>query len=175
MYDFYDIIYESDIAHFFPQDEDEFHKVKVKNTRFFIQICGGPKVYEGEAGGMMNFMGQRYSGRKGLLEDNGLFEIGDAKGLPPDKLAGYFANLPDQKIFQLPKWQTPEGKPDYAKILNSPAAYQRLLQKNLIWRHMDTLTNGQYQSMEKYRAELQRRDESINEQLVQHSTSQGER
>ncbi len=52
MYDFYDIIYESDIAHFFPQDEDEFHKVKVKNTKFFVQICGGPKVYESEAGGM---------------------------------------------------------------------------------------------------------------------------
>ncbi len=52
MYDFYDIIYESDIAHFFPQDEEEFHEVKVKNTRFFIQICGGPKVYESETGGM---------------------------------------------------------------------------------------------------------------------------
>jgi hemoglobin len=52
MYDFYDIIYESDIAHFFPQDEDEFQEVKEKNTKFFIQICGGPKVYEGETGGM---------------------------------------------------------------------------------------------------------------------------
>ncbi len=51
MYDFYDRIYESDIAHFFPQDEDEFQKVKEKNTKFFIQICGGPKVYE-EAQGM---------------------------------------------------------------------------------------------------------------------------
>ena len=51
MYDFYDRIYESDIAHFFPQDEDEFEKVKEKNTRFFIQICGGPKVYD-EANGM---------------------------------------------------------------------------------------------------------------------------
>ena len=52
MYDFYDIIYESDIAHFFPQDEDEFHEIKVKNTKFFIQLCGGPKVYEQETGGM---------------------------------------------------------------------------------------------------------------------------
>jgi len=52
MYSFYDKIYESDIAHFFPQDEDEFHKIKVKNTKFFIQICGGPKVYEDEAKGM---------------------------------------------------------------------------------------------------------------------------
>jgi len=52
MYDFYDLIYESDIAHFFPQDEEEFQAVKEKNTKFFIQICGGPKVYEGETGGM---------------------------------------------------------------------------------------------------------------------------
>ena len=52
MYNFYDKIYESDIAHFFPQDEDEFQKVKEKNTKFFIQICGGPKVYEDEAKGM---------------------------------------------------------------------------------------------------------------------------
>jgi hemoglobin len=52
MYNFYDKIYESDIAHFFPQDEDEFHDIKVKNTKFFIQICGGPKVYEEEAKGI---------------------------------------------------------------------------------------------------------------------------
>ncbi len=52
MYDFYDIIYDSDIAHFFPQDEAEFHEVKVKNTRFFVEICGGPKVYESESKGM---------------------------------------------------------------------------------------------------------------------------
>ena len=52
MYSFYDKIYESDIAHFFPQDEDEFEKVKIKNSKFFIQICGGPKVYEDEAQGM---------------------------------------------------------------------------------------------------------------------------
>ena len=52
MYDFYDIIYESDIANFFPQDEEEFAKIKEKNTKFFIQICGGPKVYEAETGEM---------------------------------------------------------------------------------------------------------------------------
>ena len=52
MYDFYDKIYESDIANFFPQDEEEFEAIKVKNTKFFIQICGGPKVYEDEAQGM---------------------------------------------------------------------------------------------------------------------------
>ncbi|BCD61509.1 hemoglobin [Nitratiruptor sp. YY08-26] len=47
MYSFYDKIYESEIAHFFPQDEEEFAKVKEKNTLFFIAICGGPKLYEG--------------------------------------------------------------------------------------------------------------------------------
>ena len=46
MYDFYDKIYESDIANFFPQDEEEFLEVKKKNTKFFIQICGGPSVYD---------------------------------------------------------------------------------------------------------------------------------
>ena len=51
MYRFYDCIYESDIANFFPQDEEEFNKVKEKNTLFFIEICGGPKVYK-ESGGM---------------------------------------------------------------------------------------------------------------------------
>jgi len=52
MYNFYDKIYESEISHFFPQDEDEFEKIKVRNTKFFIQICGGPKVYEDETQGM---------------------------------------------------------------------------------------------------------------------------
>ena len=52
MYDFYDKIYESDIANFFPQDEEAFEEVKVKNSQFFIQICGGPKVYEAETQGM---------------------------------------------------------------------------------------------------------------------------
>lgn len=52
MYRFYDEIADSSIAHFFPQDEEEFEKVKEKNARFFIQLCGGPKVYEGEAGSM---------------------------------------------------------------------------------------------------------------------------
>jgi len=52
MFNFYDKIYESEIAHFFPQDEDEFEKIKIKNTKFFIQICGGPKFYEEEAQGM---------------------------------------------------------------------------------------------------------------------------
>lgn len=51
MYEFYDRIYESDIAHFFPQDHEEFEKVKKKNTKFFIQICGGPSIYDEEMKG----------------------------------------------------------------------------------------------------------------------------
>jgi len=51
MYSFYDIIYESDIQNFFPQDKEEFDKIKVKNTKFFIQLCGGPKVYDEVSGG----------------------------------------------------------------------------------------------------------------------------
>lgn len=46
MYRFYDEIYNSSITHFFPQDEEEFNIVKEKNSLFFIQICGGPKVYD---------------------------------------------------------------------------------------------------------------------------------
>jgi hemoglobin len=49
MYRFYDEIYESSIANFFPQDHEEFDKVKEKNTRFFIELCGGPKVYQESA------------------------------------------------------------------------------------------------------------------------------
>jgi hemoglobin len=51
MYSFYEIIYKSDINNFFPQDKEEFDKIAHKNTRFFIQLCGGPKVYEEETGG----------------------------------------------------------------------------------------------------------------------------
>ena len=52
MYRFYDKIYDSEISHFFPQDEDEFEKVKIKNANFFIQLCGGPKVYDEDIGGL---------------------------------------------------------------------------------------------------------------------------
>ena len=45
MYRFYDEIYNSSIAHFFPQDEEEFNAIKEKNALFFIQICGGDSIY----------------------------------------------------------------------------------------------------------------------------------
>jgi hemoglobin len=43
---FYDSVFESDIANFFPQDPELFEEVKMKNTNFFIQICGGEPVYQ---------------------------------------------------------------------------------------------------------------------------------
>ena len=54
MYRFYDCIYESEIANFFPQDEEEFAEIKEKNTLFFIEICGGPKVYDKADGVELN-------------------------------------------------------------------------------------------------------------------------
>lgn len=51
MYRFYDEIYDSSIANFFPQDEEAFNEVKDKNTLFFIELCGGPKVYKEAASG----------------------------------------------------------------------------------------------------------------------------
>jgi hemoglobin len=54
MYRFYDEIYESSIANFFPQDEEEFNEVKEKNARFFIQLCGGPTVHTESEGHDLN-------------------------------------------------------------------------------------------------------------------------
>ncbi len=48
MYEFYDEIYESPIAHFFPQDEDDFEKVKQKNADFFVQICAEGKIHDSD-------------------------------------------------------------------------------------------------------------------------------
>ena len=50
MSDFYDIVVESNIANFFPQEEEELEKVKAHNTKFFIEICGGKKYYSSETG-----------------------------------------------------------------------------------------------------------------------------
>ncbi|MDY0321912.1 MAG: globin [Arcobacteraceae bacterium] len=47
---FYDIVVESDIANFFPQDKDMLDKVKKHNTKFFVEACGGEKEYTKEVG-----------------------------------------------------------------------------------------------------------------------------
>ena len=46
MYRFYDEIYDSAIATFFPQDEEEFDEIKHKNALFFVQLLGGEKVHD---------------------------------------------------------------------------------------------------------------------------------
>ena len=37
---FYDMISESEIAHFFPQEEEEMNLVKQRNTKYFIEFYG---------------------------------------------------------------------------------------------------------------------------------------
>jgi hemoglobin len=53
---FYDKVIESDIAHFFPQDEEELEFVKHRNAGFFMEVCGGPKVYSQGHGNLDNHM-----------------------------------------------------------------------------------------------------------------------
>lgn len=43
MYTFYDLIYESDIHNFFPQDREEFDKVKEKIPNFSYSFAAAPK------------------------------------------------------------------------------------------------------------------------------------
>ncbi|QKJ23714.1 globin [Poseidonibacter lekithochrous] len=43
--DFYDLIIDSDIGNFFPQEEEELEKIKAHNVKFFIEAAGGPKYY----------------------------------------------------------------------------------------------------------------------------------
>lgn len=43
--DFYDLLIDSDISNFFPQEEEELAKVKAHNVKFFVEACGGPKYY----------------------------------------------------------------------------------------------------------------------------------
>lgn len=53
--DFYDLIVDSDISNFFPQDDDELDKIKAHNVKFFIEAAGGPKHYT-EAVGHFDMM-----------------------------------------------------------------------------------------------------------------------
>lgn len=48
--EFYDLLAQSDISNFFPQEEKELEKVKAHNVKFFIEACGGPKYYSEEVG-----------------------------------------------------------------------------------------------------------------------------
>ncbi|QKF82454.1 globin [Halarcobacter ebronensis] len=48
--EFYDLVAQSDIGNFFPQDEEELQKIKSHNVKFFIEACGGPKYYSEAVG-----------------------------------------------------------------------------------------------------------------------------
>ncbi|MEA1913879.1 MAG: globin [Campylobacterota bacterium] len=45
MESFYYVLIESDIANFFPQEESALRKVIDHNTKYFVEIAGGPKDY----------------------------------------------------------------------------------------------------------------------------------
>jgi hemoglobin len=49
--DFYDIIVDSEIAHFFPDDEEEIAHIKKRNASYFMMICGGDERYISKYGG----------------------------------------------------------------------------------------------------------------------------
>jgi len=48
--EFYDRIIESDIAFFFPQEDEEIERIKRHNGKYFAEIAGGPKRYSEEMG-----------------------------------------------------------------------------------------------------------------------------
>ena len=54
--EFYEKITESDIAHFFPQDEEELREVKVRNAKYFIEFLGGSKNYSTIPGKSMDLV-----------------------------------------------------------------------------------------------------------------------
>jgi hemoglobin len=49
--DFYELIIDSDIAHFFPDDEDELELIKIRNGSYFMMMCGGDDSYISKHGG----------------------------------------------------------------------------------------------------------------------------
>ena len=124
------------------------------------------KVFEEGQVDFSGLMGGKYSGRKGLLEDHGLFEHEDIIGKGDAFIAEYFNSMPDMSMFNSKRWQKEDGTPDMKKLLNSPSGYNQFLQKNLIHRHMNALGFDQYDQMEKYRLELQLRDESLTKKLT---------
>lgn len=48
--DFYDLVVDSDIGNFFPQDEEKLEIIKAHNVKFFIEACGGEKYYTNTVG-----------------------------------------------------------------------------------------------------------------------------
>ena len=48
---FYGIVLDSDIAHFFPDDEEEIEHIKLRNGSYFMMMCGGDERYLSKYGG----------------------------------------------------------------------------------------------------------------------------
>jgi len=48
---FYEIILDSEIAHFFPDDEEEIAHIKQRNGSYFMMMCGGDDRYISKFGG----------------------------------------------------------------------------------------------------------------------------
>lgn len=66
IYDFYPIVLDSDIAHFFPDDEDEIELIKQRNGSYFMMMCGGDDTYL-----------KKYSGTFDQIKTHEMFSIPD--------------------------------------------------------------------------------------------------
>jgi hemoglobin len=47
---FYELIIDSDIAHYFPDDEEELAHIKKRNGSYFMMMCGGDERYVSKYG-----------------------------------------------------------------------------------------------------------------------------
>jgi hemoglobin len=48
---FYGLVIDSDIAHYFPDDEEELALIKKRNGSYFMMMCGGDERYISKFGG----------------------------------------------------------------------------------------------------------------------------
>jgi len=48
---FYELVPDSDIAHYFPDDEEELALIKKRNGSYFMMMCGGDNRYLSKFGG----------------------------------------------------------------------------------------------------------------------------
>ena len=48
---FYGIVLDSDISHYFPDDEEEIELIKKRNGSYFMMMCGGDERYISKFGG----------------------------------------------------------------------------------------------------------------------------
>ena len=48
---FYALVLDSDISHYFPDDEEEIELIKIRNGSYFMMMCGGDERYISKYGG----------------------------------------------------------------------------------------------------------------------------